>query len=175
MGGSVPPLSGLGDNLPLLYRRVCYVLMVYYIRPSSSNCLRLFECFTRHTHNKKYWRSKHAELYYCCLLCTLNVLNFSLLHPKSSIGGWLAYWTFRMQPVRNWEHSLGEKVQKSVQNCVISVQKAIFLTKFFWGPTGEGHSPPLPRHLPFALLTISPLFTRLQRHWLHSKNTVSDD
>jgi len=39
MGGSVPPLSGLGDNLPLLYRRVCYVLMVYYIRPSSSNCL----------------------------------------------------------------------------------------------------------------------------------------
>ena len=35
--------------------------------------------------------------------------------------------------MRNWEHSLGEKVQKSVQNCVISVQKSYFLTKFFWG------------------------------------------
>ena len=66
---------------------------------------------------------------------------------------WLAYRTFRMQTMRNWEHSLGEKVQKSVQNCVISVQKSYFLTKFFWGqaprlPTGEGHSPsqtpPLP-------------------------------
>ena len=80
---------------------------------------------------------------------------------------WLAYRTFRMQTMRNWEHSLGEKVQKSVQNCVISVQKSYFLTKFFRPPTGEGHSPspePLPRPLPFALLTIPPLFSRLRRH-----------
>ena len=35
--------------------------------------------------------------------------------------------------MRNWEHSLGEKVQKSVQNCVISVQKSYFFTKIFWG------------------------------------------
>jgi len=35
--------------------------------------------------------------------------------------------------MKNWEHSLGEKVQKYVQNCVISVQKSYFFTKFFWG------------------------------------------
>jgi len=39
-------------------------------------------------------------------------------------------------------------VQKSVQNCVISVQNATFLTKLFWGqaprpPTGDGTAPPL--------------------------------
>ena len=55
---------------------------------------------------------------------------------------WLAYRTFRMQTMRNWEHSLGEKVQKSVQNCVISVQKSYFLTKFFWG---QAPRPPLER------------------------------
>ena len=33
--------------------------------------------------------------------------------------------------MRNWEHSLGEKVQKSVQNCVISVQKKLLFNKIF--------------------------------------------
>ena len=35
--------------------------------------------------------------------------------------------------MRNCKHSLGEKVQKSVQNCVISVQKKLLFNKKFYG------------------------------------------
>ena len=70
---------------------------------------------------------------------------------------WLAYRTFRMQTMRNWEHSLGEQVQKSVQNCVISVQKKL-------DPQLRRGTAP-PHTLPFALLTTPPLFSKLRRHW----------
>ena len=53
-----------------------------------------------------------------------------------------------MQTMRNLEHSLGEKVQKSVQNCVISVQKNYFLTKFLDPQLERGIAPPQTPPLP---------------------------
>ena len=43
IGGIGPPhFQDWGDNPPpLFFRRVCNVLMVYYIKPSSSNCLSM--------------------------------------------------------------------------------------------------------------------------------------
>ena len=58
-------------------------MIVAYIRFIIS----FFECFTFHTHNKKYWRSKHAELL-LLLLFTLHAecsQFLKLLHPKCSI------------------------------------------------------------------------------------------
>ena len=41
IGGIGPPTFRTGGDPPLFFRRVCNVLMVYYIRPSSSNCLSM--------------------------------------------------------------------------------------------------------------------------------------
>jgi len=41
IGGIGPPTFRTGGITPLFFRRVCNVLMVYYIRPSSSNCLSM--------------------------------------------------------------------------------------------------------------------------------------
>ena len=54
--------------------------------------------------------------------------------------------------MRNWEHSLGEKVQKSAELRNFSAKKLLFNNIF------------LGASLPFALLTIPPLFSRLRRH-----------
>ena len=108
-----------------------------------------------------------AELY-CCLLCTLTVRNFSLLHPKSSIGDSpIELLGCKQWEIENINLRESAKICSELRN--FSAKKKLLFNKIFMGqaprpPTGEGHSPS-PDPSPFAVLTTPPpLFSRLRRH-----------